>query len=223
MRVSEAWKLVVTALKSCWENLTMLVALNVIWFFLWLGPVFIASIIPENFVIFLIATAISLILLGPISATIQYLLNRIVTKEDVSVAEFKIGFKKFFWRSELLTFGSVLVLLVIVLFFTITSENPVMVVRLLSGIWLYFALFWMLMFQYLFPFLVHQNIGLKLLLRRTFVLVMDNLLVSLILLLVSGLITVISIFTLVPLVIIWFSMLGLMQNFIMVELLKKYD
>lgn len=223
MGISQAWKLVVTALKFCWDNLTVLVLLNLVWFFIWLAPVFLASIIPENFLLFLIATVLSLVLLGPTSAAIQYLLNRIVKGKEVSVAEFKNGFKIFFWRSELIVVVSFLILLVIVFFFTLTSQNPVTFIRLFSGIWLYLVLFWLLLFQFLFPFLVHQNIGVKLLLRRTVVLVLDNLLISLLLLLLSGLITAISIFTIIPMVILWFSVLGIMQNFIMVELLKKYD
>lgn len=59
--------------------------------------------------------------------------------------------------------------------------------------------------------------------KRAVLLAADNLLVSLLLLIASGVLTYVSFFLVIPFVIIWFSMIGLMQNFIVVEILKKYN
>jgi hypothetical protein len=50
----------------------------------------------------------------------------------------------------------------------------------------------------------------------------DNLLVSLMMLLLSGLLTFVSLMLVIPLVILWFAMISLMQNYVTMELLKKY-
>ena len=226
MGISQAWKLVINALKATWDDFTTLVFLNLIWFFLWLAPMFISSRFTENVVWFYISLALSVLLLGPISGSMQYLLNRIVNKNEISVEEFKHGLIKFFWRSEALVFAGILTLGVLVICFNITVGNlglPSLVVAIFYGIWLSVTLFWFLIIQFVFPLLVQQDIGVFLAIKRAVLLVADNLLISLLLLIVSGVLTYISFFLVIPFVILWFSMIGLMQNNIMVEILKKYD
>lgn len=223
MGISQAWKLIVQALKMCWDNLTTIVLLNLLWFFFSLAPVFLSSLISEDITLFIMAAILALLLIGPVTSASQYLLSLLVNREEITVADFTSAFKKFFWRSELLVIIGLAVLIFMVFNFSISVENPAWYVRLLSGIWLYFVLFWLLVLQYIFPLLVQQDIGLLLALKRASLLVLDNLLISLMFLILCGIISFISIYLVIPLVIIWFAMIGLMQNYIVVELLKKYD
>ncbi|NMB38535.1 MAG: hypothetical protein GX994_03050 [Firmicutes bacterium] len=226
MGISQAWKLVINALKAAWNEFTTLIFLNLIWFFLWLAPMFISSRFTENEMWFYISLALSLFLLGPITGAMQYLLNRMANKNVISFEEFKHGFIKFFWRSEALVFVGAFTLVVIVICFNITVDNlglPPIVVAIFYGIWLSLTLFWFLILQYAFPLLVEQDVGVFLTIKRAVLLAADNLLVSLLLLIASGVLTYVSFFLVIPFVIIWFSMIGLMQNFIVVEILKKYN
>ena len=81
----------------------------------------------------------------------------------------------------------------------------------------------MLLLQYAFPFLVQQDINIFLALKRSAMLLFDNLLVSLMLLLLGGFLTFISVMLVIPLIILWFAMISFMQNYVTVELLQKYS
>ncbi|MGB4471902.1 MAG: hypothetical protein WBJ07_03235, partial [Limnochordia bacterium] len=115
-----------------------------------------------------------------------------------------------------------LILLIIVYAFTSTGNQDALLMRIINGICLYLALVWFLLFQYLFPFLVQQDTSVWLVLKRSTILMFDNLLVSLMMLLLSGLLTFVSLMLVIPLVILWFAMISLMQNYVTMELLKKY-
>lgn len=117
----------------------------------------------------------------------------------------------------------IVTILLIVVNFTITSGSASFIMRVITGMWLYLALFWLLVAQFVFPFLVQYDLGVWTIIKRSAMLVVDNLLVSLILLLVCGLLTFISLFLVIPFVILWFTVISLMQNLIMVELLEKYS
>ncbi|HHT36037.1 MAG: DUF624 domain-containing protein [Candidatus Wallacebacter cryptica] len=223
MGISQAGKLILQALKASWDHFTTLIVLNLAWFFLWLLPMFINSITSDNLVWFLICVAASLFLLGPVTAAIQHLINQIIRHDELSVSEFIQAFKKYFWRSQGLVLIGIVTILLIVVNFTITSGSASFIMRVITGMWLYLALFWLLVAQFVFPFLVQYDLGVWTIIKRSAMLVVDNLLVSLILLLVCGLLTFISLFLVIPFVILWFTVISLMQNLIMVELLEKYS
>ena len=69
---------------------------------------------------------------------------------------------------------------------------------------------------------MQQDTSVWLVLKRSTILMFDNLLVSLMMLLLSGLLTFVSLMLVIPLVILWFAMISLMQNYVTMELLKKY-
>ncbi|HKM18117.1 MAG: DUF624 domain-containing protein [Firmicutes bacterium] len=223
MGVSQSAKLILNALKKTWDHITVLVVLNLVWFFLAFSPMFIDSLIKGPDVINLVCTILALLLLGPVSAAMHYLIHRILTNEELSVEEFIKGLKRFFWRSELLVLLGLAALLIIVFNFSHTANHEAVYMRILNGIWLYMALLWVLLLQYAFPFLVQQDINIFLALKRSAMLLFDNLLVSLMLLLLGGFLTFISVMLVIPLIILWFAMISFMQNYVTVELLQKYS
>ena len=194
MTVSQAVKLILNALKAVWEHITVLIVLNLAWFFLALLPMFINSVTSDNTVFFLVCVGLSLFLLGPVSAAIHYLISQILFHGELSVDEFLKALKRFFWRSELLVLLGLITLFIIVFNFSYSASHDAFYMRILNGIWLYMALLWLLMLQYVFPFLVQQDISVWLVLKRSAILLFDNLPVSLMLLLVCGLLTFVSIF-----------------------------
>lgn len=86
---------------------------------------------------------------------------------------------------------------------------------------LYLALFWLLVAQFVFPHLVQYDLGVRAVILRSARLVVDNLLVSLVLLLVCGLLTFISFILVIPVILLWFTVISLLQNSIMVELVDS--
>lgn len=222
MGVSQAGKLILNALKKTWEHMTMLVILNMAWFFLVFAPLFLDSLTKGPDLANLICTGLSVLLFGPVSAATHCMISRVIGEGELSAGEFFKALKRFFWRSELLFFAWLLILLIIVYAFTSTGNQDALLMRIINGICLYLALVWFLLFQYLFPFLVQQDTSVWLVLKRSTILMFDNLLVSLMMLLLSGLLTFVSLMLAIPLVILWFAMISLMQNYVTMELLKKY-
>ncbi len=225
MGISQVWKLMLKALKAAWENLTTLIFLNLVWFFLWLSPMFLSSRFTEKASWFYISLLLSLLLLGPISAAVHHLLYNMLNGGEISVREFKYGFMKYFWPSIALTLLGLFAFAIIVISFSLTIGNfilPTFVSAVFYGVWISMALFWFLIVQYLFPLLVSQNIGILLLIKRAIFMTLDNLLISLLLVIVSGVITYISVFLVIPFIILWFTMNGLMQHYLMAELFKNY-
>jgi len=223
MGVSQAFKLILNALKAAWDHAAALVILNMAWFCLILAPMFLDALIKGPTVMNLICTGVSILLFGPVSAATHCMIARILSDGEVSVREFFEALKRFFWRSELLFIGWLVVLLVLAWAFTGSGIQDTILMRIVNGICLYLVLVWFLVFQYLFPFLVQQDINVRLVLKRSTILMFDNLLVSLMLLLLSGVLTFAAIMLVIPMVILWFTVIGLMQNYVTVELLKKYS
>lgn len=224
MGLSHAWGLFVKSLKTGYEYLGSVMLINVIWFFLWLAPLFLFSIAGiDNLILFIAILLLCMLLFGPATAGAYGLLNEIIQDDFHSITDFRKVFIKFFWRSILLVLTCGLIFGFGLLNFVICKESPILIFRLLSGIWLYLLLFCAIMFQYVFPLLVQQNIGILVIIKRAALLAIDNVLFSVAILLASLIITLISIYTVVPAVIFWLSLIGLLHNLALVQVLTKYD
>ena len=224
MGLSQSWAIIVKSLKATYEHLGLAVVINVIWFFLWLSPMFLYAVSGlENITLFIIANMLSVVLFGPATAGAYALLNKIVNEGSTAISEYKGAFLKFFWRSLLLVLVCGLMFLFIILNIRVSLNSQVFLFQLIGGMWLYVLLFWCAMMQYVFPLLVQQNVGILTIIKRAALITLDNILLSLLILLASLVITFVSAFSMVLLVILWLSLIGLLQNFAFVQVLSKYD
>lgn len=221
MALSQGWKLICNGFKIVWERMTTLIILNLLWFLLWLAPMFINSVTSDNQVYFWICVVVSLILFGPVTAAMHHLINRIVHGDVIGVSDFIAAFKQFFWRSEALTWLSLFIIVILLVGFAFISSHSLPVIRIFSALWLYAILFWLMVYQFVFPCLIQQKLGVWTTLKQATLLVKDNMLVSLMLLLLSGLLTIMGWYVIFIFVVFWFSVISLLQNYIMVELLKE--
>lgn len=221
--LSQGWQIIVKSLKTGYEHLGSVILINVIWFFIWLSPLFLISLfLIENLALFIIGFILSLTLFGPATGGAYALIKQIIEGTYRSISEYKKVFLKYFWRSLFLVLVCGLMLLFILLNIFVCIESSVFLFRFIGGIWLYVLLFWFIMMQYVFPLLVQQNIGILTIIKRAALLALDNILLSLIILLAGLLITFISVAFVVPFVILWLSLLGLMQHYAFVQVLAKY-
>ena len=113
-----------------------------------------------------------------------------------------------------------LMFLFIILNIRVSLNSQVFLFQLIGGMWLYVLLFWFAMMQYVFPLLVQQNVGILTIIKRAALITLDNILLSLLILLASLVITFVSAFSMVLLVILWLSLIGLLQNFAFVQSIK---
>ena len=221
MGISQAGKLILQALKTSWEHFTTLIVLNLVWFLLSFSPLFIDAFTKGSLGWFFVFIAASLFLLGPVTAAVQYLVWQLVRNNEISVGEFVQALKRFFLRGLALVGIGIVTLLAIAGLFTLTSSSASFIMRVITGMVLYLALFWLLVAQFVFPHLVQYDLGVRAVILRSAGLVVDNLLVSLVLLLVCGLLTFISFILVIPVILLWFTVISLLQNSIMVELVDS--
>lgn len=225
--LSVSWKIIKQSFKFGYDNLGVIVLVNIGWFFGGLFPLFISSIIPENAIVFVVALVLSVLLLGPASAAGSYCLHRLVNKESLSdslsIKDFKDAFIKYFGRGMIINLFNLLVFFFLVFNFSYCAESSMLWLRLISGLLLYLMLFFTMIVQYVFPLLVKQDLGVVKAYKRATLVALDNLLISIVLLIVSIVISFISVYTLVPILIFWFSLLGLLQHFALKRILTKYQ
>ena len=95
--------------------------------------------------------------------------------------------------------------------------------QLLMGLWVYFGVFVLLLSNYTYPFLVHQSIGVFQIFRRSALLVLDNLVVTLLVGLFLLVFTVFNFVIAAGLILLLGGVTACVQNVAYEEITKKYD
>lgn len=193
------------AFSEFYFDLPRMVVLNVFWFFTalpFIGVVFVVSLsvrgeAPIAWQLLVIQAAVlgvlALALAGPGTAAMYVVTNRLVNGELLEISRFWWGFRHFFWRGWLLGvadagIGSLLVLNV---WFYWNLERPGS--WLLSIIFAYILVMWVAIQGYLFGLLVEMDQAVRLVIRNALFLAIDNLGLTLGLMLVNVIVLVVSI------------------------------
>jgi uncharacterized membrane protein YesL len=132
-------------------------------------------------------------LAGPGTAGIYFVTNRLANGELLEISRFWEGFRRFFWRGwglALLDVGAFALLLVNVVFYWTMEGAAIKAVSLVFG---YILLIWFAIQGYLFPLLIEMDQPILRVVRNALFLTLDNLgltlgllLINLILLAASG-------------------------------------
>ncbi len=216
--------IILSTFRTGYENIGFLFLLNLGWFFLVFSPMFIASLLQiENAVFLALSLVVVFILFGPASAVVQSSTHRLIAKEDISFAELKQTFFRIFKRSILLVSAYSLIFLILVVNLLFSYNNPIAFVRVFSGLWLYLVIFLFMMIQYAFPLLVSRDWGVIAIVKQTATLVLDNVLLSLLILVFNVILTMISFILVIPLVLVWAILIGLIQNYTLLHVVKRFN
>lgn len=224
MALRQAGAILAQAFKAAYEYIGILMLSNFVWFLAAFLPILLFTMLPwQHPVFFLFGVLGTVVLFGPATAGIHTVIYRLVQREEATLTHFRAGFVRFFGRSFLLALvmGVILGILIVDLWFSLNSPSTWF--RLLSGIWVYFIIFWGIMAQFVFPFLVQQDIGVITILKRSSLLAMDNILVSVVITLVNTVILAVSVLLAAPILLFVMGLTAFVQHFALLELLKKYD
>ncbi|MGI8423350.1 MAG: hypothetical protein ACR2NO_04450 [Chloroflexota bacterium] len=129
--------------------------------------------------------ALVLALVGPGTAGIYFVTNRLANGELLEISRFWEGFRHFFWRGwglALLDVGALALLAINVVFYW-TLEGTL--IKVLSLIFAYLLLIWFAIQGYLFPLLVQMDQPVLRVVRNALFLTLDNLGLTLGLLIVN--------------------------------------
>lgn len=223
--ISQGGRIIGRSFKLMYEYLGMTMVISAFWFILALiptGATFLTMAALPGPPSFLIFAVVCIFLFGPVTAATYSMTHSMVQREGVGVLDFFRRLRQFYFRSVKLTIamGAILGILLVDLRFFLGSGVTWM--EYLSILWLYLILFWLLMAQYVFPVTVKQERKLLDTLKVAALLALDNVVVSLMLLIVGVALIFVSIWLQVPLLLFMAGTLGFLHCAGMDEILGKY-
>ncbi|NMB46503.1 MAG: DUF624 domain-containing protein [Firmicutes bacterium] len=224
--ISKSWQIFRKGIRYSYDYLGMVMATSALWFFAGFLPILVVTTLSKyikNPAVVGVAMVLTLITLGPATAAVHAMMAKILDREDVGVREYFHHFRRFFGRSVGLVLLNVLILVILGCDFFFTINNPNKIIRMLSGIWVYFFIFWALMSNYVFPFLVNQDIGIFLTMKRAVLIALDNMVVTIFLTIAVVLIMVLSVILAAPVLLLMMGIVAFLQNVGYRELMQKYD
>ncbi|NLM39370.1 MAG: DUF624 domain-containing protein [Firmicutes bacterium] len=224
MNLYQGWQVIVQSFKTLYERIGLVMGTNLLWFFIGFGPALIVLYIPyQHPVLFIAGMLVTVLTLGASAAAVNYVMIKIINRDEVGLRDFKEGFRRFFGRGALAAVIAILgtLILWVDLLFSLNHSNQI--IQLMSGIWIWGLVFWYAVLQFVFPFLVQQDIGLIKALKRAALVVIDNLLGSAIVVVVTLVVLVLCIVLAAPLLLFVASLLALIQNYAYNQILQKYD
>lgn len=196
-----------------YEHLFKLVLLDLIWFFLTAAGLLIGYAGITNS--FLLPVIIPLIFTGPLFLSGLEIADRLILREEVGVKDFFTGIGRYFKRGLLgflFTSGIYLILIIDLIFFVQRgNKNTVMLV--IGIIFFYLIIFFSMMQLYFWGLLTVQDkekIGI--IIKRSFLLTLDNALFAFFLLILIVILTVILIITGVGLPVLFMGLTGLLLS-----------
>ena len=218
------WKSVV----DVYDNLFPMVGMNLLWLLLSIPLVVIVTGILllfqlPNTLAFALALLFALLAPSPASVGVHTYANSLVKEERVEFELFWTGLRSLWSRSlALLAVGVIgAALLGVNLYFYLTNSTQVL--HYLAILWLYGLILWTMMLLYMNPLLVEQeNKSLKLIVRNAFVLCLDNLLPSVVILVVLLALSILSIGITLLVALLTGSFVAVVETRAVVTYLEKY-
>lgn len=218
------WKSVV----NCYDDLFPVVGMNLLWLLISVPVVAVIVLVLTLFGLppegsFLVAILLAMILPSPASLGIHLYANLLVKEERVEFDLFWSGLRTY-WKRGLVLFAigfAGLALLGVNLVFYATNQSSVL--KLVSILWIYAIVLWLMMQLYINPLLVEQeDKSIKLILRNAFVLTLDNLVPSAILLIILVVLSAVSVGIALLVALLTGSFLAIVETRAVLTYLEKY-
>ncbi len=224
--LSLSWSILKQSLRMSYDYIGMVLAMSSIWAFTAFLPLIVVSALAEriaNPLVVAVSLLLTVVTFGPATAAVHGVIGEIVQGEDVRVWDFWKFWRRFFGRGLAITLINILLFAIIItdIYFGLVTTN--MIFRLLIGLWVYFLVFLMMVNNYTFPFLVRQKIGAIAAFKKSALLVLDNLVVTLVIGLFLALFTILNVVIAAGLILLLAGVTAFVQNIAYVELMKKYD
>ncbi len=224
MNLYQGWQVIVQSFKTLYERIGLVMGTNLLWFFVGFGPALIVLYIPyQHPILFVAGILVTILTLGASTAAVNHVMIKIINRDEVGLRDFKVGFRKFFGRGALMALIAILGAIILWVDLLFSLSHPNQIFQLLSGIWIWGMIFWYAVLQFVYPFLVQQDIGLLKALKRSALVVIDNLLGSVIVVVVTLVVLVLCIILAAPLLLFVASLLALIQNYAYNQILQKYE
>ena len=223
--ISQGWGIVSRGFRKAYDYFGTVMIISTIWFFLGLFPTWLSFLVfvqvpaINSLGIFLVC---AFFLLGPLTAAVYSITDVLFRGDEVHYKEYFTHLKKHYKRSVRVTaaMGILLAILVVDLLYFLQLQFGFL--QLVSVLWMYLILFWLMMMQYVYPLLVRREVGTWEILKMGALLAMDNIVATLIVGLFSVIVVVASYYLRVPLMLLMVGVIAFLHNAALDELLRKY-
>jgi uncharacterized membrane protein YesL len=167
-RLVDALRLFIKALGLTYENLGMSLVLSIVWFFAVATAAAFVNVAP-------IIVPLAIVLVSPIHAATAAWANLVVHRDDAGFKAVVRAYRTFFARSLLLGAMHAIAAFVctVDVYIAFTSQSSML--KIFAGIWVYGGLFVGAVFMYAYPVMVEQNTTAWKAVRRSALLILDNL------------------------------------------------
>lgn len=217
------------AIVDVYGELFPMVGMNLLWLIMSIPIVAVLTLILTLFQVpgslaFPLALLFAVIAPSPASVGIHNYANQLAKEERVEFELFWSGLKTLGLRSLALLGISVLVVVLLGVNFAFYLNSSVPVLKYVAIVWFYVALVWLTMMLYMNPLLVEQQTkSIKLILRNALVLAIDNLIPSLVLLIVLVILSAISIGVTLLIALVSGALIADIQTRAVLAYLEKYE
>ncbi|MCK4258598.1 MAG: DUF624 domain-containing protein [Halanaerobiales bacterium] len=216
------WKIIKKSGKDFYNHLFLLGMVSFIWFFLVIPLMYVGI----GGIVFKmpIGVIMNLIFVGPLTIAAFDLTNKLIKSEEIGIKDFFRSFAKNFKKGLLAYWISLVILLLLIVDFMFFMNIGNKFLFYLSGIWIYLGIFFMMSQFYFWSLLVEMEDGIFKILKRSFILTLDNLFYSLGIFVMFAFLFVIGLATAgIILAVSFIGFLGILANNATYNLLVKYN
>lgn len=167
--------------------------------------------------------AVTILWAAPVTASAYAAIYSLINREGFYIRDLFLGIGRYYKKAVATSAVAILLLLVLLSNLWFYFNNPNAILKWVSILFIYLIAFWIMGIQYLFPFVVQQDVGIWKTLKRTALVALDNVIVSFLLTLVGIVLLYISLIPVVPMVLLFMGIAAALHNFALIEILKKYD
>ncbi len=219
------WKTIKKSFGDAYDYLGIVIFCSCVWFgvavAMFSGWAALRVPSPMAWIVFVIG--LYSLLLGPLTAGVYHIARKIITHDDPTPLDLFRGAREHWGRAVLLSFSQVAITLLIAVnaWFYLSHGN--MIVKGLGMLFLYGMLIWMMSALYHFPVLIEQRPSTFKLLKRGFLLALDNPSFTGFVLFAIILLTCLSAGLMVPMVILYMGLSSVILTRATRALFVKYD
>ena len=223
MKKIALWPIIKASFVDIYDNLGWVLFMSAIWFGFAI-PLLFAILLKNLSTPLRIILGSSVITLGPATAGCYYVANELVKREYfVGWKDFFYAFKKFFWRASALALILIAIIAILVANFIFYFQIRSPFAKVVSILWLYVIIFLGIMQTYMFPLLIEQDTGIKKIIKRSFLLTINNIGISLVIFLIVTALSIICILTGVGALLLMMGMKSFFDTRTFLSVMEKYE
>jgi uncharacterized membrane protein YesL len=212
-----------------YDNLGHIILANVLWFLCnlpGLSLIYLVFHISTGFNLFWILLLIPLGIFSVTTAGLFAYTKQLIELQDNSIKSFFLGMKQYYGKAMGIAIIHLILFVLIIVninFYLQLRGNMQMLAVVLAGLAFWCGIFVALESLYAFAVLVQHNLGIKKTLKRSFLIVLDNLWVTIGVFIFLISLTVLSLFSGIGPMLFMMSCIAMLGNNAIYEIMTKYD